>query len=521
MPDIQRLRSWTCCLLLVAPAGCAAPASSSRVSDAAVLAPPGSVTRRPAPRAAPVESEEPERALDDTSSLPDYLAYAALNNPGLKAAFHEWQAARERAPQARTLPDPRFAYRYYIQEVETRVGPMEQGVGLSQTLPWFGKLDAAGDAAAEAANAARMRYEAAKLALFEEVVAAYTEYAYVHRAIEIVEDNLDLIAYLENVARARYKTDAAGHPDVIRAQVELGRLEDQLHRLQDLRTPIAARLNAALNRSTTAPLPASRAAPDQQMAADDAEVLAWVAQHNPELAALDYQIARAQHEITLARKAYFPDVTIGVDYTDVGTPARGAPAGFGNAAALRSVSRIGAGAGDVIDAYAIGRSFTPGDRADEAGKDIWIASLSLNLPIWRDKYAAGEREAVARKLAATSRKQQRANDLRAAAQRMLYEYRDAQRRITLYRDTLIPKARESIQSTETAFRAGTATFLELVDAERSLLEFELAYARARADRAQHLATLDRLAGRTVPRAVEPTTAAATSNPDAPGPEVSP
>jgi hypothetical protein len=60
--------------------------------------------------------------LTGSSGVSDYLAYAALNNAGLQAAFDRWKAALERVPQVKALPDPRFNYRYFIEEVETRVG---------------------------------------------------------------------------------------------------------------------------------------------------------------------------------------------------------------------------------------------------------------------------------------------------------------------------------------------------------------------------------------------------------------
>jgi len=107
--------------------------------------------------------------LTASATLPDYLAYAALNNPQLEAAFNRWKAALENVPQARTLPDPRFNYRYFIQEVETRVGPQMQGFGIGQLFPWFGKLTLRGEAALEAANAVQQQYEAAKLKLFDDV----------------------------------------------------------------------------------------------------------------------------------------------------------------------------------------------------------------------------------------------------------------------------------------------------------------------------------------------------------------
>ena len=125
--------------------------------------------------------------------------------------------------------------------------------------------------------------------------------------------------------------------------------------------------------------------------------------------------------------------------------------------------------------------------------------MSMNIPIWRDKYAAGEREARSRHRAARHTRKQRENVLAAKIQRVLYDYRDAERKIDLYRDTLVPKARQSLRSTEAAFRAGTSSFLDLIDAERTLLDFELSYERASTNRAQRLAELEKLVGRSIPR----------------------
>ena len=435
--------------------------------------------------------------LDESADLEDYLAYVALNNPGLEAAFNLWKAALERVPQEKSLPDPRFTYRNFIREVETRVGPQKQAFGLSQMFPWFGKLELRGGVAAEAAQAARQRYENEKLSLFFEVKHAFYEHYYLGRAIDVVHDNFQLAEYLESVARARYKTASAGHPDVIRAQIEIGKLEDQLHSLRDLLVPVVARLNAVLNRPTGATLPLPQSIPDEHVNITDEDVLKRLTQNNPVLRALDHEIERARHAVALARKNYYPDFTLGVDYTDVGSAVRSKPQGFTNPAALRSASRIAGGMGDLIDAYAIGKSLRGGSRPGDSGQDVWMVSLSMNIPIWREKYAAREREARARYLAALHARAQKENSLTATAQRTLFEHRDAGRKIALYRDVLIPKAKESIRSTETAFRAGSASFLDLVDAERSLLEFELSFERALANRAQRLAELEMLVGHTL------------------------
>jgi outer membrane protein TolC len=80
----------------------------------------------------------------------------------------------------------------------------------------------------------------------------------------------------------------------------------------------------------------------------------------------------------------------------------------------------------------------------------------------------------------------------------LYKYRDAQRKIDLYQNTLIPKADEALAVTLEAFQGGTRSSLDLIDAEKTLLEFELAYIRALADQAQRLAELEMLLGDEIP-----------------------
>jgi len=403
-------------------------------------------------------------ALHEESTLADYLAYAALNNPGLEAAFNRWKAALERVPQVRSLPDPRFNYGYFIREVETRVGPQRHKVGLSQMFPWFGKLELRGDVALEAANAERQRYEAAKLDLFYQVKRAYYEYYYLGRAIAVTEENIQLVTYLEAVARTKYAAGAPTHAAVIKAQVELGRLEDQLRTLRDLVQPVTAELNAALNRPSGAPLPIPKSIAEEGVSISDEQLFAWLKERNPQLKAIDSMAAKEKAAVDLAKKNYFPDITVGVDYIETDS------------------------------------ALMPGTR--DSGKDPVVGMISVNLPIWRDKYRAAEREAKARYEASLSERSDRENTLVARLQMALYGFRDAERKIALYRDALIPKAEQSLNVTQQAYETGRADFLDLIDAQRVLLDFELSYERALANRAQRLAEIEMLVGREIPRTRE-------------------
>jgi len=412
----------------------------------------------PAPQPVAAAPSQPAPAasadLPENPALADYLAVAAGNNPGLAAAEAKWKADLERVPQARSLDDPRLTYRAAISK-----GMRVHEVVAEQMFPWFGKLDLRAAVAQQEAEAARQQYEAQALKVAYQVKNAYYEYYYLARAIDLARQNRDLVKGLGDIALARYKAGRGGYQDVTRAQVELGKLDDQVRTLEDSRGAAAARLNAAMNRPAGAPLPWPKAVSDEQIeVASDDRVLEWLAAASPELKALDHDIARERTSIELAKKDYWPDVGLGVGYMN------------------QVMEMIG------------------------SDDHMVVGMVSVTLPIWREKYAAGVREAELRHEAALKMRADRANMLGAEVKLALYQMRDARRKMVLYRDTLIPKARESLQATEAAFQAGQANFVDLVDGERTLLEFQLTLERMLADHAQRAAELEMLVGKELPKA---------------------
>jgi cobalt-zinc-cadmium efflux system outer membrane protein len=397
---------------------------------------------------------------NNLTRLEDYLRYAALNNAALKASFETWKAAVEAVPQAKALPDPKFTYGYFIREVETRVGPQRQKFDLMQTFPWFGTIRARTDQAAANANAAQKRYEAKKLELFQQVKHAFYEYGYLAKAIQIANESLDLIKHFEQVARTKYAGATSSHPDVIRAQIELAILEDRLKSLKELRPAITAELNGILNRPADANLPWPEPLQYQQTSIDFAKLYALIVQNNPDLKAVDYEIEAMRNAETLAKKRSLPNIGVGVSYIDT-------------AHAMASGVR-------------------------DSGKDPVIAMISLNLPIWTESYKAAERQAKAMLLGTRQEKIQLENTLGAEARRLLYEFDDTARKIRLYRDIVIPKTKEMVLASESAYEAATIDFLSLIDAQDKLLNYELLYERAAAENAQNLAKLERIAGTSLP-----------------------
>ncbi len=409
-----------------------------------------------APTAADRGDEIPPEA-----SLDEWLLYAERNNRGLEAAFRRWRAAVEMVPQARTLPDPRLSYAYFLRSVETRVGPQEHTFAISQSFPWFGKLARSGDATLESARAAERRHEALRLRLFYGVTREYAENYYLARALQITNENLELLQHWEEVARAKFRAGTGTHAEVVQAQVEIGVLTDRLRTLSDQRGSVLAKFNALMSRDSDADLVAPDSLVDERTALTDRELLDLLEQASPELQALQFEVERKRHELALAGKQYYPDLTFGLGYVVTGEATN--------------------------------------PNLQDSGKDPLTAMVSINVPIWRGKYAAGAREAEARLRAAELAHEDRSFQLDARVKRVAFELRDAGRKVTLYRDTLIPKGEQSLQATSTAFEAGRLEFLNVIDAQRVLLEFQLAYERALADQLSSLSRLEMLVGQRLPR----------------------
>lgn len=389
------------------------------------------------------------------STLEDLIQYASLNHPGLRAQFEAWKADLQKIPQVRALPDPRLNYGYFIRSIETRVGPQHHRIGLAQTFPWFGKLRLREERAMSEAEITFQQLDAERLRLWYEILDAYHELGYLHRALDTVRENLGLLRQLEGVAQARLQ-GGGSYLGVVKAQVELGKLEDRQRSLKEMLRPVQARLNAALGREPEALLPMPSRADSPGLSLPEAELFAQLESGSPLLKAMEARIEREQKGLQLARRNYYPDVTLGVDYITTGDAFNPATAG--------------------------------------SGKDAVMATFSINLPLWRSKLNAEVREAEARREAAIAGRDNLSLRLKAQLQKAVYEYQDAERKILLYQDALVPQVRSALSVAQKAFEGGTADFLEVVDAQRQLLEFQLQVERSIANREQRLAEIGMILG---------------------------
>ena len=389
---------------------------------------------------------------EGSASLANYLQQALEGNDALLKARAEFRASTEKIRQAGVLPDPKLVVNYYLVPIETRTGPQNGSVALSQTFPWYNKRALARDLSDHDAAIAGTRMATVELDVARQVKEAYIEYGFLGRSQQTVADNLELLRYLEGVARSRYAAGKATYFDVLKIQIELSQSEEKGRSLVDQAGPLRISLNNLLGSESER----SRAIPDSLpqvvLVRGEEEILSLGLRNAPLLHEAEQRIVQARIGNELAEKEFYPDFNISLKTIFTGSAEFGTP--------------------------------------PDSGRDPIIAGVTVDLPIFRDRRHGRLAETEAGIRSAQSSQQQQIRMLTVEMEKEFYAYREAQRRIALYRDDLLPKVEQQLEVAVNGFQTGESSILELIDAEKSLLDFRLAVNRAVADRALAVARLE-------------------------------
>lgn len=384
--------------------------------------------------------------LTEQSPLADYLRYAMLNSPRVEAAYYAWAASVERITLARSLPDPRLTFEADITSVLEAVMP-----GLMVDLPGPGKLRAAGNVAGAESRAGYLDFEAQVLRTAFEVKSAAVRLHFLREALLAQRDVLALLADLESQAQQQVGAGRGTVQDVLRTQIEREQLANTIANLEDSRGVIEAEFRAALGHDpadASVPLPAGFEAGPPPPPAD--QVLAIAASRNPALRRMEADVRRGEAMLDLARTSRVPDFGVGLEADLKASPV------------------------------------------------MWRPTASVTLPIWRDKIAAEIAAAQAEKQSAQARLSAEQIALAAELASMLYMYREAGRNARLFGAALLPRARQSLEAARSGYAAGRSTFLDLISAQRQLLEFRLAAVEARAQQELAIASISLLVSGSAP-----------------------
>jgi len=403
------------------------------------------------PPASPVQAVE-GASRDGLASLPGPLSSEAFTeavlarNASLEAMHQAVAAAFARIKPAGSLDDPTLSVSAAPRTFGSAAGASGD-VEVSQALPWWGTLDARRGVAKAEAEAAGHDRDALRLRLAALARGAFSDWVFVHRALDINSANQAVLTDLRSIARVRYTTGLAPQGDILQADLERSLLKQQRLELERDQTTTQARMNALLNLSPQAAIPPPTGLP-APVSLPAEELLAQRALTHPQLGQLEAQQRAAEAQEQLAQKERYPKFELSVGYNNMWSD--------------------------------------PAQRP--------TVGVSITVPLDQDKYRAtiDAARAGARRAAATL-EDQRASllaDLSAA----YASAKEAAQSVALYRDELLPLSRTTLEVSRTDYGSGRGGFLGVLTAEQHRLDTELALARMESEYFQRLAEVERASG---------------------------
>ncbi len=425
----------------------------------------------------------PARA-QTSSFLESLLARADSANPSLQAARDRVSAAAARVGPAAAWADPMLVAGIENlplgNENAASAGSSVPGdpmtmrmIGVSQTVPYPGKLSLRRRAAERGVDAARASADASRLATARDVRVAFFELAYTDRALAIVERNRSVLADVIQVTEAHYASGTGGQQDVLKARVEAARLGATASALLEERRASSAELNATLNRDDTTSIP-SAAIPERivqaaipadpnriRFAAQTlgartmdspipplAELQDLAARQNSMLRENEANIAAQSARVELARRAFKPDFDVSLQY---------------------------------------------GQRNQRP--DMITAEVSIPLPI--HKHARQDQElAEARGELAAMEADRRAkiNSVRAQVARLVSELERGRTQLAIYAKAILPQGGAAATAALASYQSGKTDLLTVLDNQNTLFTYETEYYRSLSDFAKNLAELEQVVG---------------------------
>lgn len=400
-----------------------------------------------------------------TPRLELYVRQALDRNPSVREALARYRSTLQRAPQVSALPEPMLTFNQFVRSVETRVGPQVNSLTLSQTFPWFGKLDLRAQVALQEAVAEYQMYRARQREVVAQVKRAFYELAFVDQAIGLVDQEQSLLGHYEQLAQTRYSTGQGLQQPVIKLQGEITILINRRKVLAAQRESLVARLNTLRDLPPADPVPPVEPLRLPEVHPELEALYALGEQNREELKAAMARVERAERAVELAKKEYWPSLTVGGGLTNIE-----------------------------------GREDAPGVAMPppDNGKNAYSFSVGLTIPLWRDKYRAGVLENTETLIGQRNNYLQIRNEIEFTVRDQVVRLETLAEQMDLFEQVLIPQTEEALRSAESAYQTGQLAALDLLDSERVLFQQRLAYARFRSDYLTALAEIERAIGAKYP-----------------------
>jgi outer membrane protein, heavy metal efflux system len=400
--------------------------------------------------------ESPTSHTGPITPLPELLADAEKNNPQIEAARQSWQAAKQVPTQVSTLPDPQFN----LQHVSvgsprpfsgyTNSDFAYLGLGVSQDIPYPGKLRLKGEIAKRDADVSQQQIESVRRAVLSELKGTYFQVAYLSKTLMILEQDAELLKQVEQAADARYRSGMGTQQDVLQAQLQKTKLlrEIAMHHLQAGK--LQAQLKQSLNRSQDSPDIEPADLLETPLAQTYADLLAAAQVQNPEIAGAQKMIERQSLQVDLARKDYYPDFNVQYMWQ------RTDPAQF---------------------------------------RAYYMLSVGIKVPIHRSRKQRPElAQAEAEKLRAGSELQAQSQQLAGELRAEYVIVQQTSELLKIHREGLSPQARAEFQSGLAAYQSNKQDFQALLTAFLDVLHLDEDYWQNVAEYETAIARIEQLTG---------------------------
>ena len=395
------------------------------------------------------EVNNPKESLD----LKWLIQEAVEHNPEIIAAQKRMNAAKTRISQAKSLEDPSISAGSFDMSnnpinINGQTEMLQQRYGVSQKIPFPGKLRLRSEVAIEESNMVEKELQAKIQEIIALVKSAFYELYYIDNAINITEENRDLLRKFTKIAETKYSVGKATQRDALAAQVELSTLANNLIVLNKETESINARLNTLLDRPTQTPLGRPRPFEKHTLTLTIKELEDLAVKNRPELKRFDHAVKRNDANLKLSKKDYYySDFEPMVEYMQ-----------------------------------------------EDRRSDTWASTITINVPwLWpknRSKVKESKEDLNAAK-----------SDYRFINNKTLFEVKDflvkiqsSESTVNLYKTGIIPQAEQSLKAARIGYEADKVDFLTLIDSQRILLNSRLLYYRALADFEQNLANMERVVG---------------------------
>lgn len=449
-----------------------------------------------------------------------YLEIAAENNPELKARFNEYQAALERGPQMRGLPDPELSFSLFLMPMERYMGEQVGDISFMQMFPWFGSLKAGEE---EASHMAKMSFEQfleAKVALFYNVRSIWFDLYEKEQELELLQEELELLQSLERLALSTYRTGQSGtgssRPvtpaggsggrqegggtavggmsgmgmgggaagsgnssspagggsqsmgsmqgpsgsmvDVLLVQLQIKELENRIMLLEKSQKPLQIAFNKILNREADAEIVIADTLQPAPPPAALSMVPEEVIANHPMIRMYEWDEQARQAQKRMAKLMGRPMFGIGINYMIFRPRELGA-------------NEMGPMMGN--------------------GSNMLMPMATLTLPIYRKKNNAQQREAQFLQEAAINQRESAENELMSELGQLMYDYEASVSRLELLNEQL-DFTEQAIRLLTTSYSVGNVGMEALIQQRQNLLSYKQQQLKELTSQHKTVAAINRL-----------------------------